>query len=214
MVGIISTGHTRYYSEQSEYTSMQPDTIKQLTKLTDQFYQHYADSFSATRNSAWQGWQQLLPFFQSTPSPNVLDIGCGNGRFAQFLTEHVSHFSYTGLDKAESLIHTAQQKITSDYCHFLHYDSFGNTPAPALNITYSHLVLFGVLHHLPGKTKRLQYINQLLPLLKPGGYLIISFWQPLQELDRFGKKQLNPTHFGVDPTQLEPGDVLFGWQNF
>lgn len=192
---------------------MQPDTRNQLIRLTDQFYQHHAESFSATRISAWQGWQTLIPFFQDTASPNVLDVGCGNGRFAQFLSEHISSFTYTGLDKSASLIDTARQLVSANNCQFLNFDSFGETPAPPTAAAYSHLVLFGVLHHLPGKSYRLSYLTQLSKLLRPGGYLIVSFWQPLQELARFSKKQLNPVQFGVDPAQLEPGDILLGWQN-
>ncbi len=191
---------------------MQPDTIQKLTKLTEQFYQHHAISFSKTRNTAWAGWHELLPFFQTDTAPSVLDIGCGNGRFAQFLKESNVSFYYHGLDNSAELIQTAQQQAECENCVFSQQDCFREALASKIPDRYSHLVLFGVLHHLPNQTNRLNYISALTQLLQPSGYLIISFWQPLSSPERFIKKQLHPTQFGLQSTELEKGDLLLGWQ--
>lgn len=191
---------------------MQPDTIHKLTQLTHQFYQYHADSFSKTRNSAWSGWQELLPFFQTDITPSVLDIGCGNGRFAQFLKESSMSFNYHGLDNSAELIKTAQQQVECKNCAFSQQDCFSESLVSEIPNRYSHLVLFGILHHLPSQTKRLNYIAALTQLLQPGGYIIISFWQPLNSPERFIKKQLDPTQFGIRLVELEDNDLLLGWQ--
>lgn len=191
---------------------MQPDTIHKLTQLTEQFYRHHADSFSETRNSSWPGWQELVPLFQSPNVPSVLDIGCGNGRFAQFLKESSGSFSYLGLDNSAGLIQTAKQQVECESCEFAEQDCLSEALVSQITDRYSHLVVFGVLHHIPSQAKRLNFITSLAQLLQPNGYLIISFWQPLNSRERFIKKQLDPTQFGIQPSELEENDLLLGWQ--
>ncbi len=82
------------------------ETAKMLAAVTTEFYAAQAASFSATRNSAWNGWLQCLPYIQelvecreedafgedscreasNTANPlRVFDLGCGNLRFERFL---------------------------------------------------------------------------------------------------------------------------------
>lgn len=192
---------------------MQPATIDQLTQLTNQFYQHHAHSFSETRNSAWAGWQELLSFFQEKHPLKILDIGCGNGRFAQFLKQTINDFTYLGIDNSTELIQTAQRQVESKDCLFSIQDCLSVSFASRLTAKYTHLVAFGVLHHIPSQSKRLDFITTLAQLLEENGYFIISFWQPLNSAQRFNKKQLDSTQFGIQPNELEQGDLLLGWQD-
>ena len=80
----------------------------QLSKLTSDFYAENADSFSETRASAWAGWERLLeevaPALRSQ-NPRVLDLACGNMRFARFLADRLPQCSieYLAADNCTDL---------------------------------------------------------------------------------------------------------------
>ena len=70
--------------------SISASTAEQLSRITSEFYAQQAQSFSATRQMPWQGWQQCLnamPQLLSGEKPSVLDVGCGNLRFARYLCD-------------------------------------------------------------------------------------------------------------------------------
>ena len=65
----------------SHTQSISTSTAEQLSCITSEFYAQQAQSFSATRQAPWQGWQKCLeamPQLLAGEKPSVLDIGCGN----------------------------------------------------------------------------------------------------------------------------------------
>ncbi len=67
---------------------------KEILKKTKKNYNLISDHFSKTRRIPWDNFKF---FFKKIPSNSkVLDLGCGNGRFSEFLTD----VDYIGLDKA------------------------------------------------------------------------------------------------------------------
>lgn len=193
---------------------MQQATTKKLITLTNQFYSQHAKSFSATRQIAWEGWNNLIAFFQ-LQNPSILDIGCGNGRFLQFIRDQQIHCSYQGVDNNPELIAQAKLMTPNKTIRFIEHDVLNyflntHTILPNLN-NFTVISIFGLVHHIPGKANRLAFIKAALAHLLPSGYLIVSFWQPLNNPDRFTKKQLNPIQFKLNPDELEDGDLLLGW---
>jgi tRNA (uracil-5-)-methyltransferase TRM9 len=83
-------------------------TALRLSSLTSDFYAENADSFSETRTNAWVGWERLLeevaPAMQPQ-NPRVLDLACGNMRFARFLAERLLQCSieYLAADNCSGL---------------------------------------------------------------------------------------------------------------
>ena len=67
---------------------MDTETINRLNAINHAFYATVADDFDQTRGTAWPGWKRLLPYL-TTPL-SVLDVGCGNARFALFLHDNLS----------------------------------------------------------------------------------------------------------------------------
>ena len=53
--------------------------LDSIVKLNKDFYESNASGFSVTRQTAWPGWLQILPFVKQ--NDHILDLGCGNGRF-------------------------------------------------------------------------------------------------------------------------------------
>ena len=93
----------------SNGSSISKQTARQLSRITSEFYIQQAQSFSATRQMPWQGWQHCLDVmscFTAVEKPRVLDVGCGNLRFARFLTDQagVQPASYFAVDNCEALV--------------------------------------------------------------------------------------------------------------
>ena len=78
------------------------------------------------------------------------------------------------------------------------------------------MVLFGVLHHVPGRSQRAQLLRQLGERLVPGGLLALTAWQ-FQAFRRFREKLIPWEQYNrgapepIDLSQLEEGDHLLPW---
>lgn len=203
---------------------MKVSLVRQLNEINARFYQLTAEEFSKTRGFYWQGWKTLLPILQPFAKEKsqfkVLDVGCGNGRFGEFLFRKKihKHFSYHGMDNSEALLQFAEQKLSKlpfekeffvvDIVESL----LANTLAGKLPHKKFHLVtLFGVLHHVPSKKLRLEFIKTLGEALTAGGMLVFTAWQFMNE-ERFEKKQIHPSILQIDPDELEKNDVILDWQ--
>ncbi len=98
---------------------MNNKTIQQLNKINKEFYQTVGDFFSSSRNYSWPGWETafLAPTASTEVSSGrrssffVLDLGCGNGRFLDFLLQNKIDFKeYIGVDSSEKLLKIALEK--------------------------------------------------------------------------------------------------------
>jgi hypothetical protein len=61
-------------------------TARALNALNQSFYSESAEEFAATRSASWPGWRKLLPLLREKRNAAILDVGCGNARFASFLS--------------------------------------------------------------------------------------------------------------------------------
>src|SRR4051812_41958089 len=97
---------------------MNDETVGALNRITRQYYERAALGFGATHEAPRPGWRQIAetiePALARLSAVSVLDVGCGNGRFARFLHNHWSRpFSYVGLDSSPVLVALASAE-TSD----------------------------------------------------------------------------------------------------
>ena len=136
-----------------------------LLKLNEKFYLKIQAYFNRSRQSPWSGWQKLLPFLQG-PSLQVLDLGCGNGRFGIWLAKH-RQIEYTGLDNNQFLL---------DQIPFGRLIKQDLTQPWNLKAKVDLVAILGVMHHLP-KPYRLQLLKRAATHLQPGGILFLSFWE-------------------------------------
>src|SRR5579859_7793821 len=129
---------------------MTSQTIRQLNQLNQQFYEQVAADFSQTREQPWSGWQQLIPLLQEKQPQNILDLGCGNGRFGEFLQNQLPNFQYKGVDKNKNLLQIAKSHLPD--ATFSQVDivesSLENSLANQITDKYDLITLFGVLHHI------------------------------------------------------------------
>lgn len=204
---------------------MDETCARELIALNNFFYRAHAASFSATRGAAWMGWERIARILEehldednraarmtcrtagpSLPAPlRVLDIACGNMRFARFLASALPkmRIAYHGIDSCAPLAQTAEavgttlpadadttlaitfheadilEQLLAQQAAAAEQDAAGGPAAPAEpTLPAGDLVVcFGFMHHVPGFELRAALLRALLELARPGGTIAISFWQ-------------------------------------
>ena len=124
-----------------------------------------------------------------TPETDVLDIGCGVGRFAVALTETMEGGSYRGFDIVPAGIGWCRREITSRHPRFefeladvrnRQYNPRGSVTASEYEFPYPDrsfdlAVASSVFTHMrPDGTRR--YLAEAARVLRPGGRLVCEFF--------------------------------------
>jgi tRNA (uracil-5-)-methyltransferase TRM9 len=191
-------------------------TVRTLRAVNRRFYQERASEFSRSRERPWSGWGELFDrAFELLPErPRVLDVGCGNGRFARFLESRLGEdFDYCGVDESPLGLAEARRRLGDRRNVTLVEADFSTTLARG---AFDLVALFGVLHHVPGRSNRLDLLKRLQNHLLPGGLLAFSVWR-FEDLPRFQRKIVPWNEFrertGIefDERDLEPGDHILTW---
>jgi tRNA (uracil-5-)-methyltransferase TRM9 len=199
---------------------MSETTQRRLLALNREFYATVAEPFDATRAGLPIGWQRLQSWLPAAPTARplrILDVGCGNGRWARALDGWGMPCLYTGIDADTKLLHLAAVNtcaLTTVQCVFKEADftvpgwsnTLGLQPA-----TFDVVVCLAALHHVPGQRLRTQVVTELATLLAPEAVLIFSHWQFLDST-RFVRKQIAWQTIGLTGMEVEPGDALLPWQ--
>lgn len=210
---------------------MNPRTCAQLRALNQRFYEAHAEAFDQSRGDRpWPGWQRILPLLpleaiDPTGRPGrrrlgpVLDIGCGNARFACFLDRAGIDCRYTGVDASPALLAAAHRQLPEALARqgselVLQDFLAGERPGEALpEGPFDLIVLMGILHHVPGSAGRLDLLRAASARLAPTGLLVAAAWQfdgdPREQRKRVAWETLGPV-LGetLDPSDLEAGDWL------
>ena len=207
--------------------SISASTAERLSYVTSEFYAQQTQSFSATRQMPWQGWQQCLdamPQLLVGEKPSVLDVGCGNLRFARFLRDEagIVPAKYFAVDNCKPLVESGEVGTHISELIFIELDVIksllDNTLSSRLTVPACDLVVaFGFLHHVPGAQKRIQLLRTLLEKTKPGGFVCVSFWQFMNSQKLAAKTQETTAQglqdLGINASELEEHDYLIGWQD-
>lgn len=202
---------------------MDDRTIRALNAINRSFYSAHASEFDTARSQPWPGWERLLAPIGATSWPNpyrVLDVGCGSGRFGAFLADRASpgrEVDYTGIDSSLQLLERARAReldlaaVRWQRCDVIE-DSAGALPEGP----YELIVLFGLLHHVPGRARRRELLDALRLRLAPAGLLALASWQ-FEAFERFRRRLIPWSEYNratsepIDVGQLEPGDHLLPW---
>jgi len=90
--------------------------IKKVLDTTKEFYKEISNEFSNTRQYSWKGWNKVKDILDLKPELSVLDMGCGNGRFYDYLKNNITvDFKYMGVDADENLLTIAKNKYPEQY---------------------------------------------------------------------------------------------------
>lgn len=199
--------------------AMNRETARALCQLNTEFYERNAASFSQTRTVPWEGWRRCMAAcgfddsdgaaldqpVDAQIADSVLDIACGNLRFEAFLANTYPHidWSFFAVDNCEPLVASGQEDVAKKV-HFTCEDIVSNLleglpaaepaniPALAAATPFDLVVSFGFLHHIPSFDLRQRFLLEALSQVKPGGYLVVSFWQFLN--DPAKRAKIEQTH--------------------
>lgn len=187
-------------------------TARELNRMTTDFYARAGASFSATRQAPWKGWRRVGELVRQQFLPHddlrVLDLACGNLRFERFLTRDVgtAHLHTWAVDNDVALAQTGGNTF---HVTFQQLDVVGTLLqgvdlGQALHAPLCDLsVCFGFMHHLALPQHRAQVLQALADHTRPGGFIVVSFWQ-------FAK---SPRILGKAQPLADKGDYLLGWQD-
>ena len=190
-----------------------------LLDLNRIFYVSTAHEFSATRQQPWPGFDGILPYIpvgtKSRPI-RVLDVGCGNGRFASYLADQGLAVDYTGVDASPELLDLARSR-TGDFAGVSTTYQQGDLANPewSMGLTigglYDLVSCFATFHHLPGIDLRQRVLADLARFTAGHGIIAISYWQFLSA-ERFQAKLADWSEIGLTADQVDPGDALLPWK--
>ena len=206
---------------------MDRDFVASLVELNNDFYRKVADSFSATRQAPWPGWQRVFDAASAGEGGRadepyrVLDLACGNMRFERFFQDAWSAcgaaapLEFYPVDACRDLAGDDSSFIQLDILGALMGDSVPVPLAPPCDLA----VCFGFMHHVPSRGLRLAVLDLLANAVKPGGLISISFWAFMNDPKLAAKAaqaealaQVAWPFHAYDLALLEPGDHLLGWQ--
>lgn len=179
---------------------MRNQGVNEINQINQNFYKKHSQSFSSSRDmNFWKGFEVCKKFIK--PDYSILDLGCGNARFLQFLkTENVLFRSYFGVDSEKSFISENKRKFpegnfqTQD---ILDYENFKSIPSN------DFVCIFGVTHHIPDKDFRVKWFSNLKELVNQNGFMVVSFWN-------FNTEKSIP--FEPKEYVSQKGDYFLGWK--
>lgn len=156
-----------------------------------------ATKFSETRNLPWAGWNRLLALLKLKDKNlnAVLDLGCGNARFLDFLLDSkIDVDSYAGVDNSEELLEIANTKPRAESqkpksINFVHLDLNDVSWKNEISQKFDLIVAFGLMHHLKDFESRKNLVNSAHSLLQHEGTLVLTFWKFMED-EEFMRKHL------------------------
>lgn len=204
--------------------------IEQSRTLHDKI----AKDFSDTRNFLWPEFEYFKGYLKD--GQDILDLGCGNGRLAEFLQDY--QVNYLGVDNSAHLVDLAKSKWLASPASSVSQngqDGQGEQSGPdkkfvvadALDLSalgnqkFDLIFLVSVMHHIPSQKMREQVLGNIKSLLKPDGKLLMINWNLWQR--RFLKyiikytilKLTEPSAVifdGVKAKDLDLQDIFKPWQ--
>lgn len=189
---------------------MDTTSRQHLNAINRAFYAAVADAFDQTRGRPWPGWYKLLPYLPRRPTHyRLLDVGCGNGRFGVFLAAQwpESALIYHGVDNNAPLLARAGAALMAHPNVSAQLTESDILEDALPQGVYDLIVLFGVLHHIPGRDQRLAMMRQLAGQLAEGGRLAFACW-------RFAEQARFMARAAAWPSGIarEEGDYLLDWR--
>jgi SAM-dependent methyltransferase len=178
-------------------------------------YRELATSFSTTRIKSEPGWLALLEL-QLPDELYVLDVGCANARFFDFLRRNFpdKQIHYTGIDSSAELLQIAQSNFGTEIkLHRIDLITQLDKLVDLLT-TYKFdlIAVHAVMHHIPKLSHRTKLLQTIAAGLSPRGFLHVSFWQ-FGEYARYQDKiNFRAANVGMQQLELEERDYIMSWQ--
>ncbi len=141
-------------------------------------YNQIAVKFDVTRTYYWACVKEFLGSIEKTPEKNLLDVGCGNGRYVKLFDPMQVYC----LDNSEELL-----KIVSNRYPHVKTICSDVTTVPFSDESFDYIISIAVIHHLSSESRRIQMLEEIIRVLKVGGSAIITAWATSTPTEKFTK---------------------------
>jgi SAM-dependent methyltransferase len=189
---------------------MDSTVAHQLLELNRHFYTEYGREFSATRERLQTGVLRVLNSLHGDEA--ILDLGCGNGQLARFLSRRGHRGSYLGLDFSLPLLSEADREPFGFPVEFREMDiSLANWRSKLRPFSFDSIFAFAFFHHIPGFELQVNIMKEIYNLLKPNGRFVFSNWQFLNS-EKLKARIHSWSEVGLSPEEVEPNDYLLDWK--
>ena len=204
---------------------MKPETVQALNHLNQEFYNQIGPIWNPASDYYWEGWEKLLELIKADDKQEfkILDIGCGNARFFQFLQYRLPELkiNYTGIDNSDFLLSQGQSRTANglNNLNLINADVLKTDWIKKIDSKFDLVVMFGLMHHIPGKTNRMELFSNVCNLINSAGQIIFITYQFL-DLPRLQKRVVDfnkPDNANLAQTleinldDLETGDYILDW---
>ena len=135
--------------------------------LVGAVYDKFANLFSATRQRPWSDFLSFERYIER--GARVLDLGCGNGRLVDFLTNY--GVQYVGVDVSSGLIEEARRLHPKNQFTL---SDMRTLPFP--DASFDQIYAIASFHHLEKEIDREATLRELKRVLVPGGEIIMTNW--------------------------------------
>lgn len=154
--------------------------------------------------------QKITPLLNLGRDKNVLDIGCGMGRWAEELAPKVN--CYVGVDFSAEMVKLAKERCSSYSNVSFYNNSFQNLFAnkEVLKYQYDIIIITGVSMYI-NEAELLECYNKLKGLLKDGGRLYMEESVGLKErltLNHIWSENLGDNYDAIYRTREEYLELL------
>jgi tRNA (uracil-5-)-methyltransferase TRM9 len=209
---------------------MHREIAQGFARLNQDFYETIGKYWNNDPHYEWEGWNKLLLIIQQieTKKLKVLDLGCGNGRFATYLQEKLGNqkeIEYVGIDFSDFLLSVGVDSLGAKPSVFklisadVLFENWVSILEKEGFQAFDLVVLFGVMHHIPGDNFRTELIQKAASVLTKNGVLVFTSWQFLED-PRLSKRVLDKqsdevqhvlSKYQLQPSDLEEGDYILSW---
>ncbi len=185
-------------------------TAAHLIELNRKFYDHFGDSFSATRQRLQPGVKKILDTIHGDVS--VLDLGCGNGHFLHELLRRGHKAPLLGIDFSLPLLRNAESTPGVEFREVDLTKLSVTSDQSLITGHWSLITCFATLHHIPSNEIRLEILRTVKKLLKPEGRFIFSNWQFLNS-EKLTARIQPWIRVGLSDSDVDEGDTLLDWRS-
>ena len=174
---------------------MNKDYANYLLEKTKADYNRIAGKFSSTRGYISSDILDLKKYVKS--GDKILDAGCGNGRLSEVVRN--MKIDYTGIDNSREMIKIAKDKYSSE--RFILSEIFN---LPFKDNSFDKVFSLSVVHHVPSKECRIEFLKEIKRVLKPNRKLILTSWY-------FGQEKVKK--YLTDDSELDKGDIYYPFKD-